>query len=695
MFENCKLLKSLDLKNFNTPLLNDAWRMFYGCESLEFLDVSNLNTDLVTNMENMFFGCSKLSSLNLSNFNTLSVTNMAYMFQNCKSLKYLDLKNFNTPKVTTMGYMFAGCELLEYLNIDNLNTSLVTYLDNMFNGCQKLTTLNVSNFDISSAVGINHMFYDCKSLKSLDLNNFDTSKINSLEKMFYGCNSLEYLEISHFDTNKVNNMDGLFNGCSSLTSLNISNFNISLNSIVDNMFSNCNENLIICLNQEEISEYLQTQLNPYTNNCTYMCVENSHKKYNYEQKKCIDSCNSDETYKFEFNNICYSSCPNGTHNSTNKEYQCEKDSEVEYTYFSEIFSTQLDQSESSLVDTTTPSSENNENIICDIKCKECTLESKANNLCTLCNINQKYYPKFNDNTNRNNFINCYNQVPGGYYLDNNKNIYMPCFSECKNCNEVEEENRNMCNNCYSNYLLNYLYCFEICNYNYDKCYMKDRNNENSPNHNSIKNKNVSFYSYELNPNLNEINDIYKNSTFISFSEETYNFLVEQFNLNKQNDKIFVLIIDYPGTNMQSITNDYEYKFFLNNGSELNKDNINKDFYTDIYVPIKDKNLANFNYSKIFAEKGYDIYDKNSDFYNDICTPAYLGENDITISDRKKDIYPNNITFCKENCYYNGVNLEEERIICKCNLNNNNNLTEENDESGFFLKKTMVILLVTY
>ena len=138
--------------------------------------------------------------------------------------------------------------------------------------------------------------------------------------------------------------------------------------------------------------------------------------------------------------------------------------------------------------------------------------------------------------------------------------------------------------------------------------------------------------------------------------------------------------------MQSITNDYEYKFFLNNGIELNRDNINKDFYTDIYVPIKDKNLANFNYSKIFAEQGYDIYDKNSDFYNDICTPAYLGENDITITDRKKDIYPNNITFCKENCYYNGVNLEEERIICKCNLNNNNNLTEENGESGFFFEE---------
>ena len=31
-------------------------------------------------------------------------------------------------------------------------------------------------------------------------------------------------------------------------------------------------------------------------------------------------------------------------------------------------------------------------------------------------------------------------------------------------------------------------------------------------------------------------------------------------------------------------------------------------------------------------------------------------NDITIEDRKKDIYPNNVTLCKENCKYKGINI---------------------------------------
>ena len=66
-----------------------------------------------------------------------------------------------------------------------------------------------------------------------------------------------------------------------------------------------------------------------------------------------------------------------------------------------------------------------------------------------------------------------------------------------------------------------------------------------------------------------MNNIYKNLTFIPFPEETYNFLVEQFNLDKQNDKILVLIIDYISKNKQSATSDCDYKFFLNNGTELN------------------------------------------------------------------------------------------------------------------------------
>ena len=91
-------------------------------------------------------------------------------------------------------------------------------------------------------------------------------------------------------------------------------------------------------------------------------------------------------------------------------------------------------------------------------------------------------------------------------------------------------------------------------------------------------------------------------------------------------------------------------------------------------------MANYNYTKFFAEKGYDIYDKNGSFYKDICSPAYIGKADIVIKNRKKYIYPNNVTLCEYDCTYKGINIEEERIICSCNLNSNKKNTDENEDS---------------
>ena len=47
---------------------------------------------------------------------------------------------------------------------------------------------------------------------------------------------------------------------------------------------------------------------------------------------------------------------------------------------------------------------------CLIKCNNCTCESMAKNLCITCNITDNYYPKYNDSSNVESFINCYNQT---------------------------------------------------------------------------------------------------------------------------------------------------------------------------------------------------------------------------------------------------------------------------------------------
>ena len=56
----------------------------------------------------------------------------------------------------------------------------------------------------------------------------------------------------------------------------------------------------------------------YLNGTEYKCTENEtcptiSNKLIIDKKKCIEDCKKDDNYKYEFNNICYIKCPNGTY----------------------------------------------------------------------------------------------------------------------------------------------------------------------------------------------------------------------------------------------------------------------------------------------------------------------------------------------------------------------------------------------
>ena len=514
MFRNCPKLEIINLNSFNTRSVKDMTRMFYGCHALKSIDLTSFDTSSVTSMFQIFLECKTLTSLNLSNFNTSLLTDMAEMFKGCLNLENLDLTNFNTSAITSMGNMFRDCNSLKSLNLSHFDTSNVVYFDNMFNGCKSLEKLDISNFDTSSAKMLNNMFSDCQSLKSLDLSNFNSSQVYSTNSMFLNCNNLISLELGNFDTSLVTDMSYMFSNCQSLASLNLNSFNTkSLNSSYQ-MFDNIKENFIYCIN-DIISEQIESQLQSYTKkNCSELCSDS---KYIIEKNKCIDSCTYDNLYIFEYNNICFTSCPNGT------------------------------------------------------------------------------------------------------YLFNN---YL-----CKN------------------------------------------------------NLNQNIYYYQINSNLDDLKKLYKNQTFIDFTTEELNFIYDQLYLDKEKDKLYVYIENFISNDSRMAIIDYNYKIFFENDSELNFNLIKDDIFINFYIPIKNLELAHFNLSQYFSEQGYDIYDKESDFYHEFCSPAYEGENDITLKDRRKYIYPNNVTLCKKNCIYNGIEREEKRIICSCNLNANK--TNENSfQEGF-------------
>ena len=366
-----------------------------------------------------------------------------------KILKSLDLSNFETSKVHTMGHMFSGCNSLEYLNISNFNTSLVRYFDYMFYGCKKLTSLNISNFDISNAIYISSMFYECNSLmslnlnnfdtkSSLNLNNFDTKSISSLENMFNGCSSLKSLEIDNFNTSNINDATYMFCGCTQLISLNLSNFNLKSNSDVRGMFDNINNDLIYCANDDQIINLLNQHSGNSNNNCTHICVEYLINKYVIEENKCIINCINDENHRFEYNNQCYSSCPNGTHISLDNNFLCIENIELDNTNIydstnSETSNNFNEDTSMNLIDESSKNSDSDSsgviysepsevekidgNNMSDNKCLNSSIESKNNNLCITCNYNENYYPKLDEILIGNNYINCYNTEPEGYYLD--------------------------------------------------------------------------------------------------------------------------------------------------------------------------------------------------------------------------------------------------------------------------------------
>ena len=584
--------------------------MFSGLSNITNIDLSKFDMSQVTQTISMFYGCNSLTSLDLSLCNNSpSLNDMSKMFKFCNSLKYINFTNFDTSHVINMDNLFYDCRALTSLDLDNFDTSSANNMGDMFNGCRSLTKLNLSNFNTVNVEWMGHMFFNCVSLKSLYLNNFNTGRVVYMDNMFKGCRSLLSLDLSNFSTASITSIDDMFNNCRSLKVLNIKNFELSSGASFERILDNCNKSLIYCIEEGAILEKMKES--GFNNNqCSNICF-NKDSKLIIGKGICIDNCFNDNINRFEYDNICYSICPEGTHNSSNSEFLCEKDliCEKYYNYNHTICLEYIP--EGFYLNDSIKTIQK-----CNIKCNSCILESQKIELCVKCNINEGYYPKFKDDSNVNIFINCYNQTPHGYYLYNN--IYMPLSLE---------------NNCY----------------------------------------------YDINTDIIQLKKICKNITFIEITPEIKKFLLNIFNLNEENDKLYLIIVENERYDSKIVTSNYDYKFILLNGTELNINNIKEDIYFNIYVPIKDLNSSHFNYSLYFAEQGYDIYDKKSNFYNDICTPTHLYNNDIILKDRKKDIYPNNVTLCKENCYYNGIIREEKRIICKCNLNINNKYNDINEE----------------
>ena len=80
------------------------------------------------------------------------------------------------------------------------------------------------------------------------------------------------------------------------------------------------------------------------------------------------------------------------------------------------------------------------------------------------------------------------------------------------------------------------------------------------------------------------------------------------------------------------------------------------------------------------ESGYDMFNINDPFYQDICTP-YDSQSgtDILLEDRINYIYNNDDTQCQSNCHFSYYFIESHYMQCTCSTNkdtNDNNLKKD-------------------
>ena len=282
--------------------------------------------------------------------------------------------------------------------------------------------------------------------------------------MFKNCFSLISVNLNSFNTHIVSDMREMFSGCESLISLNLNNFIIPQSTNCLNMFFGINSRLIFCLDSIKNTPNNIIEQLPENNiqNCLDSCFLNEENKFLISDNKCIDNCTKDENYQYEYDSICYVSCPKRTNVLSDNKYLC-KDLMCEYK--NKYYNFNQTQCLDNLPDRYYLNDSIKRTIDkCDIPCKRC----ERKRYCISCNTEDNYYPLFSDVLKNKSFINCYNEMPLGFALEDN--AYKPCYYTCKNCSKIGNENNHECSSCISGYDFNLFEkvgnCYTICPFYY-------------------------------------------------------------------------------------------------------------------------------------------------------------------------------------------------------------------------------------
>lgn len=219
----------------------DSSELFQELPHLEVIkDAGNFDVSGVENMRWMFNQCRVLRELDVSNWNTANVTTMRAMFQRTEQLEVLDVSNWDTSSVMEMRYMFSHAHLVQVLDVSNWDTSNVTDIEGMFQATLQLEVLDVSSWDTSKVTNMGGMFNTARQLEVIDVSNWDTSKVTIMRGMFQSTEQLEALDVSNWDTSSVTDMGWMFSHARQLQVLDVSSWDTSKVTVMTNMLVNTN-----------------------------------------------------------------------------------------------------------------------------------------------------------------------------------------------------------------------------------------------------------------------------------------------------------------------------------------------------------------------------------------------------------------------------------------------------------------------
>ena len=264
MFQSCSSLQTLDTSKWNLSNLSNGQYMFSGCTSLQTLDTSKWNLSNLSNGSSMFYGCSSLQTLDTSKWNLGNLSNGQYMFLSCTSLQTLDTSKWNLSNLSNGSSMFNGCTSLQTLDTSKWNLGNLNTAESMFRQTN-INTLDVRDWDLRKLTNTVYMFFQTP-LISLDTSGWVLNNLSNAAQMFQFCRNLISLgDTSRWGLERLTNATAMFHQCISLQSLDTSGWNLENVTTTIQMFDSCMAlttlgdtsrwNLIRCTNMQNLLVY--------------------------------------------------------------------------------------------------------------------------------------------------------------------------------------------------------------------------------------------------------------------------------------------------------------------------------------------------------------------------------------------------------------------------------------------------------